>query len=125
MQCPTGFGTCLVISKFSYFYLKIYSNYIFNFKSNLIQNTDTDEIYSVRGCVPSYLCRPGVYTKNNTLITTKCCTNDLCINYYYISYPIVSSTANLKYILITKFDFLFFLLINILMFFRNFKKNFA
>ena len=46
---------------------------------------DTGEVYSVRSCVPSYLCAPGVYRTNTSTVTTKCCTDDLCIKFNFIA----------------------------------------
>ncbi|CAF0851527.1 unnamed protein product [Brachionus calyciflorus] len=74
LECPEGFDTCL---------------------TNFIEHSN-GAYYSQRTCVPPYLCSPGVYTKNDTTITTKCCNKDLCINYKYFSFTnsMTSSTIS-------------------------------
>ncbi|RNA39924.1 hypothetical protein BpHYR1_030948 [Brachionus plicatilis] len=57
INCPDDFNMCL---------------------TNFIEH-ENGNFFSQRACVPSYLCTPGAYTKNNSKVTTKCCDNDLCI----------------------------------------------
>lgn len=56
--------------------------------------------YSQRSCVPSYLCIPGVYTKNGTYgtarVTTKCCKTDLCISIHFMIFSTLGGASSVR-----------------------------
>lgn len=71
-------------------------------KTNFVEEPD-GEVYSVRGCAPPSICKPGKKNRTDgTVITTKCCKNDLCINLMHFQISrIVHSGSNRRDVDIT------------------------